>query len=70
MLKEQNLMLKFCSYDQMLGIAAGNQSTISQTLIRVIKRIEDCLCHYRVSNNTIVTLKVNELLKLVVTWGL
>ena len=68
MLKEQNLMLKFHSYDQMLGIAAGNQSTISQTLIRFIKRIEDCFCHNRVSNNTIVTLKFNELLqKLVVT---
>ena len=70
MLKEQNLMFKFRSYDQMLGIAAGNQSTISQTLIQFIERIEDCLCHYRVSNNTIVTLKVNELLKLVVIWGL
>ena len=67
MLKEQNLMLKFRSYAQMLGIAAGNQSTMSQTLILFIKRIEDCFCHYRVSDNTIVTLKANELLqKLVV----
>ena len=44
----------------MLGIAAGNRHTILRTLTFDIKSIENCFGHHRISNYTVVTLKIDE----------
>lgn len=44
-------------------IAAGNSHTILVHLAFHIKGTENCLGHHRISNHTVVTFKIGELLQ-------
>ena len=60
---EENLMTpKVVLSSHLLGIAANNSQTILLTLCLHVKSIEDGFGYYRISNDTVVTWKSDELL--------
>ena len=66
MLKGKHVVLKVGLYAKRLGhitITAGNSHTILIYLAFHIKGTENCLGHHRISNHTVVTFKIGELLQ-------